>query len=134
MDLQSVAGSPIMMHTDSMAILTVSGGFGSERTSTKCCFLMDFTATAGKGKEGREEREGKRRGKGEGGGDGEEGGEGRGRGGQVTVLHSYVSDLTLLSVSDSRFYLGQVSQYHAFLLGYFLCLALRLCACECVCE
>ena len=47
MDFQSVAGSPIMIQTDSMAILTVLGGFGKERTSTRCCFLIDFTANGG---------------------------------------------------------------------------------------
>ena len=60
MDRQSVVGSPIMIHNDSMAILTVSGGLGSERTSTKC-YLMDFTARGrwGGGREGGgREREG----------------------------------------------------------------------------
>ena len=67
MDLQSVVGS---LNTDSMAILTVSGQFGSDQTSTKF-YLMNFTATSGN--EGRG---------GEGGGDGEEGGKGKGGGGR----------------------------------------------------
>lgn len=44
MDLQSVVGSPRRRQMDSIAILTSRGGWGRERTSTRCCFLIDFTA------------------------------------------------------------------------------------------
>ena len=44
MDLQSVVGSPISRQILSIAIFTALGGLASERTSTNCCFLIDFTA------------------------------------------------------------------------------------------
>ena len=42
--LQSVACSPSNKQMDSKASLTAGGGLPMERTSTRCCFLMDFTA------------------------------------------------------------------------------------------
>lgn len=44
MDFQSEAFSPSRRQIDSSATLTRPGGFAIDRTSTKCCFLMDFTA------------------------------------------------------------------------------------------
>ena len=44
MVLQSAACSPRSRQMDSSANLTAGGGFPMERTSTRCCFLMDFTA------------------------------------------------------------------------------------------
>ena len=41
---QSVVGSPMSRQMLSMAIFTALGGLASERTSTNCCFLIDFTA------------------------------------------------------------------------------------------
>lgn len=43
-DFQSDAFSPSSKHIDSSANFTTAGGFAIERTSTRCCFLMDFTA------------------------------------------------------------------------------------------
>lgn len=43
-DFQSLAFSPNNKHIDSSATLTIAGGFAIERTSTKCCFFIDFTA------------------------------------------------------------------------------------------
>lgn len=43
-DFQSLAFSPSNKHIDSSATLTIAGGFAIERTSTKCCFFIDFTA------------------------------------------------------------------------------------------
>lgn len=43
-DFQSEAFSPSSRQMDSRANLTIAGGFAIERTSTKCCFLIDFTA------------------------------------------------------------------------------------------
>ena len=43
---QSVAFSPRSKQMDSKANLTAGGGLPIERTSTKCCFLMDCTAAA----------------------------------------------------------------------------------------
>ena len=42
--LQSAACSPSSKQMDSKASLTAGGGLPMERTSTKCCFLIDFTA------------------------------------------------------------------------------------------
>ncbi|KPI98423.1 hypothetical protein RR46_09639 [Papilio xuthus] len=44
MAFQSVAFSPSSRHIDSSATFTIAGGFPIERTSTKCCFLIDLTA------------------------------------------------------------------------------------------
>lgn len=44
-DFQSVAFSPRSKHIDSRANLTIAGGLAIDRTSTRCCFLIDFTAT-----------------------------------------------------------------------------------------
>ncbi|KAJ0009157.1 hypothetical protein NQD34_016572, partial [Periophthalmus magnuspinnatus] len=41
---QSVVLSPSSRQMDSRASLTAAGGLAMERTSTKCCFFMDFTA------------------------------------------------------------------------------------------
>lgn len=41
---QSNAFSPSNKQIDSNANLTIAGGFAIERISTKCCFLIDFTA------------------------------------------------------------------------------------------
>lgn len=43
-DFQSEAFSPSRRQIDSSANFTIAGGFAIERTSTKCCFLIDFTA------------------------------------------------------------------------------------------
>lgn len=43
-DFQSDAFSPRSKQMDSNANLTIAGGLAIERTSTRCCFLMDFTA------------------------------------------------------------------------------------------
>lgn len=43
-DFQSDAFSPSSKQIDSNANLTIVGGLAIERTSTKCCFLIDFTA------------------------------------------------------------------------------------------
>lgn len=44
MDFQSDAFSPSSKQMDSNANLTMAGGLAIERTSTRCCFLIDFTA------------------------------------------------------------------------------------------
>lgn len=41
---QSVAFSPNNKQIDSSASFTTAGGFAIVRTSTSCCFLIDFTA------------------------------------------------------------------------------------------
>uniref|UniRef100_A0A8C6ZCV2 Uncharacterized protein n=1 Tax=Nothoprocta perdicaria TaxID=30464 RepID=A0A8C6ZCV2_NOTPE len=41
---QSVVLSPSSRQMDSSASFTAAGGFAMERTSTKCCFFIDFTA------------------------------------------------------------------------------------------
>lgn len=41
---QSVAFSPSRRQIDSKATLTFAGGLAIERTSTRCCFFIDFTA------------------------------------------------------------------------------------------
>uniref|UniRef100_A0A8C0I995 Uncharacterized protein n=1 Tax=Bubo bubo TaxID=30461 RepID=A0A8C0I995_BUBBB len=41
---QSVVLSPSSRQMDSSASLTAAGGLAIERTSTRCCFFMDFTA------------------------------------------------------------------------------------------
>lgn len=43
---QSVVLSPKSKQMDSRASLTAAGGLAMERTSTRCCFLMDLTATS----------------------------------------------------------------------------------------
>lgn len=43
-DFQSDAFSPSSKQIDSKANLTMAGGLAIERTSTRCCFLIDFTA------------------------------------------------------------------------------------------
>ena len=48
MVLQSAACSPSNRQMDSSASLTAGGGLPMERTSTRCCFLIDFTAAKGK--------------------------------------------------------------------------------------
>lgn len=44
-DFQSLAFSPSRRQIDSNASFTSTGGFAIERTSTRCCLLIDFTAT-----------------------------------------------------------------------------------------
>lgn len=41
---QSDAFSPSSKQIDSNANLTMAGGFAIDRTSTRCCFRIDFTA------------------------------------------------------------------------------------------
>lgn len=41
---QSVVLSPRSKQIDSRASFTAAGGLAMERTSTRCCFLMDLTA------------------------------------------------------------------------------------------
>uniref|UniRef100_A0A3B4DX62 Uncharacterized protein n=1 Tax=Pygocentrus nattereri TaxID=42514 RepID=A0A3B4DX62_PYGNA len=41
---QSVVLSPSSRQMDSRASFTAAGGLAMDRTSTKCCFLMDLTA------------------------------------------------------------------------------------------
>uniref|UniRef100_A0A5F8GEK9 Uncharacterized protein n=1 Tax=Monodelphis domestica TaxID=13616 RepID=A0A5F8GEK9_MONDO len=41
---QSVVLSPNSRQMDSRASFTAAGGFAIERTSTRCCFFIDFTA------------------------------------------------------------------------------------------
>lgn len=41
---QSVVLSPSSKQMDSRASFTAAGGLAMERTSTRCCFLMDLTA------------------------------------------------------------------------------------------
>uniref|UniRef100_A0A8C9RY25 Uncharacterized protein n=1 Tax=Scleropages formosus TaxID=113540 RepID=A0A8C9RY25_SCLFO len=41
---QSVVLSPSSRQMDSRASLTAAGGLAMDRTSTRCCFLMDLTA------------------------------------------------------------------------------------------
>jgi len=41
----SVVFSPRRRQIDSRATFTTAGGFAIERTSTRCCFFMDLTAT-----------------------------------------------------------------------------------------
>ena len=41
---QSVVLSPKSKQMDSRANFTAAGGLAMERTSTRCCFLMDLTA------------------------------------------------------------------------------------------
>uniref|UniRef100_A0A8D0EUN1 Uncharacterized protein n=1 Tax=Strix occidentalis caurina TaxID=311401 RepID=A0A8D0EUN1_STROC len=43
---QSVVLSPSSRQMDSSASLTAAGGLAIERTSTRCCFFMDFTANS----------------------------------------------------------------------------------------
>lgn len=43
-DFQSEAFSPSSKQIDSRANLTIAGGLAIERTSTRCCFLIDLTA------------------------------------------------------------------------------------------
>lgn len=43
-DFQSGAFSPSSRQIDSNANFTMAGGFAIERTSTRCCFFIDFTA------------------------------------------------------------------------------------------
>lgn len=43
-DFQSEAFSPSSRQIDSRANFTIAGGLAIDRTSTKCCFLIDFTA------------------------------------------------------------------------------------------
>lgn len=42
--LHSVAFSPSSRHIDSKASLMTAGGLAIDRTSTRCCFFIDFTA------------------------------------------------------------------------------------------
>lgn len=43
-DFHSDAFSPSSKQIDSNANFTIAGGFAIDRTSTRCCFLIDFTA------------------------------------------------------------------------------------------
>jgi hypothetical protein len=45
-DFHSKSVSPRSVHIDSMANFTTGGGLGKDLTSTKCCFLMDLTASS----------------------------------------------------------------------------------------
>lgn len=54
---QSVVLSPSSRQMDSSASFTAAGGLAMDRTSTRCCFLIDFTAEHGGGGEGWGERE-----------------------------------------------------------------------------
>lgn len=47
MAFQSGAFSPKSKQIDSRATLTAGGGFAMDRTSTRCCFLMERTAVQG---------------------------------------------------------------------------------------
>uniref|UniRef100_A0A8C4P4D6 Uncharacterized protein n=1 Tax=Dromaius novaehollandiae TaxID=8790 RepID=A0A8C4P4D6_DRONO len=42
---QSVVLSPNSRQMDSRASFTAAGGLAIERTSTRCCFFIDFTAS-----------------------------------------------------------------------------------------
>lgn len=44
---QSVVLSPSNRQMDSSASFTAAGGLAMDRTSTRCCFFMDFTAGRG---------------------------------------------------------------------------------------
>ena len=44
MDFQSKSRSPSRVQMDSRASFTASGGLGSLRISTKCCFFIPLTA------------------------------------------------------------------------------------------
>uniref|UniRef100_A0A8D0RNW8 Uncharacterized protein n=1 Tax=Sus scrofa TaxID=9823 RepID=A0A8D0RNW8_PIG len=44
---QSVVLSPSSRQMDSSASFTAAGGLAMDRTSTRCCFFMDFTAGGG---------------------------------------------------------------------------------------
>lgn len=46
-DFQSDAFSPNSRQMDSSASLTIAGGLAIDRTSTRCCFLIDLTAVWG---------------------------------------------------------------------------------------
>uniref|UniRef100_A0A8B9LJX7 Uncharacterized protein n=2 Tax=Astyanax mexicanus TaxID=7994 RepID=A0A8B9LJX7_ASTMX len=46
---QSVVLSPSSRQMDSRASFTAAGGLAMDRTSTKCCFLIDLTAKDHKG-------------------------------------------------------------------------------------
>lgn len=62
---QSVVLSPSSRQMDSSASFTAAGGLAMERTSTRCCFFIDFTAEGGgRGVEGWGRRWGVRRGPG----------------------------------------------------------------------
>lgn len=52
---QSVVLSPRSRQMDSRASLTAPGGLAMERTSTRCCFLMDLTANPGQRRGGAQE-------------------------------------------------------------------------------
>lgn len=47
---QSVVLSPSSRQMDSSASFTAAGGLAMDRTSTRCCFLMDFTAVGDGGR------------------------------------------------------------------------------------
>uniref|UniRef100_A0A8K9XDJ5 Uncharacterized protein n=1 Tax=Oncorhynchus mykiss TaxID=8022 RepID=A0A8K9XDJ5_ONCMY len=53
---QSVVLSPRSRQMDSRASLTAPGGLAMERTSTRCCFLMDLTANPGQRRGGGHKR------------------------------------------------------------------------------
>lgn len=58
---QSVVLSPSSRQMDSSASFTAAGGLAMDRTSTRCCFLIDFTAEHGgsrRGGAGGRQREG----------------------------------------------------------------------------
>uniref|UniRef100_A0A3B3WYI1 Uncharacterized protein n=1 Tax=Poecilia mexicana TaxID=48701 RepID=A0A3B3WYI1_9TELE len=48
---QSVVLSPSSRQMDSSASFTAAGGLAMDRTSTRCCFFIDFTATEQEGNE-----------------------------------------------------------------------------------
>uniref|UniRef100_A0A3B5R8Y1 Uncharacterized protein n=1 Tax=Xiphophorus maculatus TaxID=8083 RepID=A0A3B5R8Y1_XIPMA len=47
----SVVLSPSSRQMDSRASFTAAGGLAMDRTSTRCCFFIDFTATKQEGNE-----------------------------------------------------------------------------------
>lgn len=55
---QSVVLSPRSRQMDSRASLTAPGGLAMERTSTRCCFLMDLTANPGQRRGGGAQEDG----------------------------------------------------------------------------
>lgn len=50
---QSVVLSPSSRQMDSSASFTAAGGLAMDRTSTRCCFFMDFTAVQWEGETAR---------------------------------------------------------------------------------
>lgn len=57
---QSVVLSPSSRQMDSRASFTAAGGLAIERTSTRCCFFIDLTATGGIKADHNGQKEGRR--------------------------------------------------------------------------